>query len=110
MYVEFEYQKDSVMVVSQEEYDKCRSAHPMFFSNDGNTVYKLDRAGLFYFISGVSGHCERGLKMTVKVLELETPTHSDDQMPGNSPPVIGAATHLAAPARLAFLVLGTIFM
>ncbi|XP_031104760.1 early nodulin-like protein 1 [Ipomoea triloba] len=105
--LKFEYQKDSVMVVSQEEYEKCRSAHPMFFSNAGKTVVKLERAGLYYFISGVSGHCERGLKMIVKVLELETPPPSDDHTPGNSPPAIGAAT----PARMPFLfvsLLGTI--
>nr|GMC71855.1 mavicyanin-like [Ipomoea batatas] len=105
--LKFEYQKDSVMVVNQEEYEKCRSAHPMFFSNAGKTVFKLERAGLYYFISGVSGHCERGLKMIVKVLELETPPPSDDHTPGNSPPATGGA----APARMPFLfmsLLGTI--
>ncbi|KAK3024136.1 hypothetical protein RJ639_044391 [Escallonia herrerae] len=75
----FEYKKDSVLVVTQEEYEKCRSSHPMFFSNNGNTVYKLDQPGLFYFISGVAGHCERGLKMIIKVLELESPSQSANQ-------------------------------
>ncbi|KAJ6340145.1 NTEPC [Salix viminalis] len=71
--VQFKYNKDSVLVVTEEEYQKCRSAHPLFFSNDGDSVFKLDRPGLFYFISGVAGHCERGQKMIIKVLELETP-------------------------------------
>lgn len=70
------YKKDSVLAVTQEEYEKCKSAHPKFFSNNGNTVYNLDRPGLFYFISGVSGHCERGLKMIVKVLEPVSPPQS----------------------------------
>ncbi|EXB55279.1 hypothetical protein L484_017185 [Morus notabilis] len=34
-----------------------------------NTVFHFDRAGLFYFISGVSGHCERGKKL----MELTNP-------------------------------------
>ncbi|EPS63213.1 hypothetical protein M569_11575, partial [Genlisea aurea] len=65
----FRYLKDSVMEVTADDYDRCRSAHPIFFSNNGNTTFDLDRPGLFYFISGVSGHCSRGLKMIVKVLE-----------------------------------------
>ncbi|KAL3716651.1 hypothetical protein ACJRO7_008264 [Eucalyptus globulus] len=69
--IHFKYQKDSVMVVTSEEYEKCRSSHPLFYSNNGDTVFKLDRPGLFYFISGIAGHCERGEKMIIKVLETE---------------------------------------
>ncbi|CAL2248978.1 unnamed protein product [Prunus armeniaca] len=65
--------KDSVMVVTKDEYEKCRSAHPIFFSNNGVTAFTLHRTGLFYFISGVSGHCERGQKMIIKVLESASP-------------------------------------
>ncbi|CAH9128179.1 unnamed protein product [Cuscuta epithymum] len=112
----FEYQKDSVMVVSKAEYEKCRSARPVFFSNDGHTAYKLDRPGLFYFISGVSGHCERGLKMIVKVLETENPPQpSTPATGGNSPPASGGAMPglNASAAQFAFIIisfLGTIFM
>lgn len=69
---DFQYKKDSVLVVTEAEYQKCRSTQPIFFSNNGDTVVTLDRPGLFYFISGVSGHCERGQKMIIKVLEPET--------------------------------------
>ncbi|XP_027368802.1 LRR receptor-like serine/threonine-protein kinase GSO1 [Abrus precatorius] len=67
----FKYENDSVMVVTEEEYEKCKSSHPIFFSNNGDTVFKFDRPGLFFFISGVSGHCNRGEKMIIKVLDLE---------------------------------------
>lgn len=60
-----------MLVVTKEEHEKCISSHPVFFSNDGDTSFLLDRSGYFYFISGVSGHCERGLKMIIKVLECE---------------------------------------
>ncbi|ONI19162.1 hypothetical protein PRUPE_3G262600 [Prunus persica] len=67
------------MVVTKADYEKCHSAHPIFFSNNGVTVFTLDRPGLFYFISGVSGHCERGQKMIIKVLEPASPPQSADQ-------------------------------
>ncbi|KAI5340871.1 hypothetical protein L3X38_020145 [Prunus dulcis] len=66
------------MVVTKDEYEKCHSAHPIFFFNNGVTVFTLDRPGLFYFISGVSGHCERGQKI-IKVLEPASPPQSADQ-------------------------------
>ncbi|BAT75005.1 hypothetical protein VIGAN_01279700 [Vigna angularis var. angularis] len=59
------------MEVTEEEYEKCVSPHPLFFSNNGDIVFKFDRAGLFYFISGVRGHCDRGQKMIIKVLDIE---------------------------------------
>ncbi|CAI0400795.1 unnamed protein product [Linum tenue] len=78
----FKYKKDSVMVVKEEEeYNKCRSSHPLFFSNNGDTSFRLDRPGLFYFISGVTGHCDHGLKMIIKVLDVE-----DDSTPLPTPP------------------------
>ncbi|XWS47874.1 hypothetical protein CRYUN_Cryun13aG0023100 [Craigia yunnanensis] len=76
--IHFKYKKDSVLVVTKEEYDKCQPAHPQFFSNNGDTVYKLDRPGLFYFISGVTGHCQKGQKMIIKVLEPATPPRSQN--------------------------------
>ncbi|KAL2935510.1 Early nodulin-like protein 1 [Bienertia sinuspersici] len=76
----FKYKKDSVMLVTDPEYDKCRSTQPLYFANNGDTSFVLDRPGLFYFISGVSGHCERGQKMIVKVLDIESPpAQSQDQ-------------------------------
>jgi hypothetical protein len=101
---EFKYKKDSVLVVTKEEYDKCHSAHPLFFSNNDDSVYILDRPppGLFYFISGVARHCHRGQKMIIKVLEPANPPQSAanenttttnksgavDQMPPISSPLI----------------------
>ncbi|KAG4173071.1 hypothetical protein ERO13_A11G035033v2 [Gossypium hirsutum] len=54
----------------RKEYDKCQTSHPQFFSNNGDTDYKLDQPGLFYFLSRATRHCQRGQKMIVKVLGL----------------------------------------
>ncbi|KAL5544680.1 hypothetical protein UlMin_008464 [Ulmus minor] len=82
--VRFKYEKDSVLVVTEEEYNKCHSLHPIFFSNNGNTTFNFDRPGLFYFISGLSGHCERGQKMIIKVLEPLSPPPSPPPQPDAS--------------------------
>ncbi|KAM7483056.1 hypothetical protein LguiB_007639 [Lonicera macranthoides] len=82
----FEYNMDSVLVVTKGEYEKCQSPDPLFFSNNGNTTYGLDRPGLFYFISGVSGHCDRGLKMIIKVLEPENPNPPQSANETTEPP------------------------
>ena len=79
IYSDFKYKKDSVLVVTEEEYDKCQPSHPQFFSNNGDTVFQLDRPGFFYFISGVTGHCQKGQKMIIKVLETATPPQSQNQ-------------------------------
>lgn len=72
----FKYKKDSVLVVTEDEYKKCQTTKPKLYSNHDDTVFKLDRPGLFYFISGVSGHCEKGQKMIIKVMEVESPPQS----------------------------------
>ncbi|XP_016449825.1 early nodulin-like protein 21 [Nicotiana tabacum] len=66
--IRFKYKKDSVMEVTENEYKKCNSTRPHFFSNNGNTMFTLDRSGYFYFVSGAAGHCERGERMIVRVL------------------------------------------
>lgn len=65
----FKYKKDSVMEVDEEGYKNCNASYPNMFSNSGNTVFKFPHAGSFYFISGTSGHCLRGQKMIIRVLD-----------------------------------------
>ncbi|KAL3526130.1 hypothetical protein ACH5RR_014502 [Cinchona calisaya] len=79
--IRFKYRKDSVMEVNETDYKKCNSTRPNFFSNTGNTVFTLDRSGYFYFISGASGHCDKGQRMIVKVMSLQdqnSPSSSAD--------------------------------
>lgn len=69
-FLDFKYKKDSVLVVTDEESDKCQSSHPILFSNNGDTAFTLDHSGLFYFISGDGVHFQ---KMIINVLEIESP-------------------------------------
>ncbi|KAK6795811.1 hypothetical protein RDI58_009266 [Solanum bulbocastanum] len=105
----FLYKKDSVLAVTQEEYEKCKSVHPIYFSNNGKSEFKLDRPDLFYFISGVSGHCERGLKMIVKVLEPASPPNQvADHTTG--PSTSGAAQLVNVVGVLVVSLFGAIFI
>ncbi|CAA3016859.1 early nodulin 1 [Olea europaea subsp. europaea] len=69
--IRFNYRKDSVMEVSETEYKNCNTTRPTFFSNTGDTIFTLDRHGFFYFISGSFGHCQRGQKIIVRVVEQD---------------------------------------
>ncbi|XP_042495964.1 mavicyanin-like [Macadamia integrifolia] len=107
--IDFKYNKDSVMVVTADEYVKCHSSHPIFFSNTGNTTYRFDHPGLFYFISGVSGHCAKGQRLIIKVLEshISPPPASQNGTGGSSAGSNGAvnvAAPFAAPLVMSALV------
>ncbi|MED6206555.1 hypothetical protein PIB30_028012 [Stylosanthes scabra] len=60
--------KDSVLVVSKEDYGNCNTSSPIKKFNDGNTKVELDHPGPFFFISGAKGNCEQGEKLHVVVL------------------------------------------
>ncbi|KAK7330217.1 hypothetical protein VNO77_24404 [Canavalia gladiata] len=112
--VRFKYEKDSVMVVSEEEYEKCDSSRPLFFSNNGDTVFKFDRPGLFYFISGVSGHCDRGQKMIIKVMDIEAASspQSENENAQKSPSKGGVAemTPISVKSTSIFFVLSILVL
>ena len=81
-----------MLVVTEDDYNNCRATHPIFFSNNDDTEVELDRPGLFYFISGVTGHCERGQRMTVRVVAQGAPPPSPLAPPAPpSPPSPSAA-------------------
>lgn len=93
------------MVVTEEEYEKCRPSQPDFFDNDGDTLYSLTQPGLYYFISGVATHCQKGLKMVVKVLEPESPPSSPPAKRSSAAAVFGAPEFVPLAAALAGVML-----
>nr|CAB3453711.1 unnamed protein product [Digitaria exilis] len=70
--LDFKYsKKDSVLLVRRGDYDGCGAARPVRrLPGGGHTKFRLDRPGLFYFISGVPARCEAGERMVVRVVEL----------------------------------------
>ncbi|KAG5046944.1 hypothetical protein JHK86_016350 [Glycine max] len=84
----FKYNKgsDSVLEVKKEDYDKCNKTNPIKKFENGDTEFKFDRSGPFYFISGKDGNCEKGQKLIVVVLTPRTPpTPKTPPFPKTSP-------------------------
>ncbi|KAF7140015.1 hypothetical protein RHSIM_Rhsim06G0199800 [Rhododendron simsii] len=61
---------DSVLVVTREDYDNCNTKKPIVKMDRGDSVFKLDRSGPFYFISGNKTNCQKGQKLIVVVLAV----------------------------------------
>ncbi|XP_078447318.1 early nodulin-like protein 6 [Wolffia australiana] len=99
----FKYKKDSVMMVGEEDYGRCKAELPILFDDNGDTEIALDRAGLYYFISGLHEHCKKGQKMIIKVLNLPEPPAASpaapSSPPGRSPPPMVARSGAAAAFR-----------
>ncbi|RLM85189.1 hypothetical protein C2845_PM04G19200 [Panicum miliaceum] len=87
--LDFKYSKnDSVLLVRRGDYGGCRAASPVrrLAGGGADTKFRLDRPGLFYFISGVPARCEAGQRMVVRVVDardsLGAPTPAPAPAPG----------------------------
>ncbi|XP_059662391.1 early nodulin-like protein 21 [Cornus florida] len=78
--VYFKYRKDSVVVVNKADYENCVISNPISKFEDGNTVFRFDHYGYFYFISGQVEHCKSGQKMIIRVM-----VHSGIEPPESAP-------------------------
>ncbi|XP_064975001.1 early nodulin-like protein 18 [Musa acuminata AAA Group] len=92
----FRYKKgeDSVLVVSKQDYDACDVSKPIQKLDGGDSVFKFDRSGPFYFISGTPGNCQRGQKLVVVVVMAVRhcpPISSPPSLPLSPPPVSSPA-------------------
>lgn len=59
-----------VLEVNQLDFARCRTINPLATHRDGETVVPLTNAGTRFFICGRRGHCTRGLRLMVQVLDL----------------------------------------
>nr|CAD1824129.1 unnamed protein product [Ananas comosus var. bracteatus] len=102
----FKYKKgeDSVLVVREEDFDKCNVSNPVERRDTGSSVFTFDRSGPFFFISGVEEKCLKGEKLVVVVLAVRSkspvtpaptsPSPASPVSPGSSPsPVSRAPSH-----------------
>uniref|UniRef100_A0A0D9VCI2 Phytocyanin domain-containing protein n=1 Tax=Leersia perrieri TaxID=77586 RepID=A0A0D9VCI2_9ORYZ len=84
--------KDSVLEVEPADYNSCNTASYDKKFADGSTAFDLDRAGAFFFISGVDDNCRAGEKLIVMVANSTTttssppPSSSSSSPSGNNPP------------------------
>ncbi|OMO84823.1 Plastocyanin-like protein [Corchorus capsularis] len=67
--VVFEYNNstDDVRQVSLEDFESCDGTSAIAAYTSGSDMVALDKAGHYYFISGVAGHCKAGQKLDLLV-------------------------------------------
>ncbi|KAK1405140.1 Early nodulin-like protein 2 [Heracleum sosnowskyi] len=102
----FRYKKetDSVVVVAKNDYEKCNAAKPIQKMDGGDSVFKFDRSGPFYFITGNKSNCEHGQKLIIVVLavrNISPPTPSvpvPTPAPGNIVPVPSPENTVPVPS------------
>ena len=84
----------NVLEVSRADHDACSSASPLNAFSTGDDVVPLPAGGVTrYFICGVPGHCDNGMKLAVRV-QAGAPGFAA----APSPPVAtGAAPRAALP-------------
>jgi hypothetical protein len=84
----------NVLEVSRADHDACSSASPLNAFSTGDDVVPLPAGGVTrYFICGVPGHCDNGMKLAVRVQ-----AGAPGAAAAPSPPVAtGAAPRAALP-------------
>ncbi|WVZ95172.1 hypothetical protein U9M48_040969 [Paspalum notatum var. saurae] len=62
-----------VVEVTRAGYDACSSANNISASRTGNDVVPLTAVGTRYFLCGLTGHCDSGMKIRVDVVAAAAP-------------------------------------
>ncbi|KAG6421374.1 hypothetical protein SASPL_117925 [Salvia splendens] len=90
--VMFKYKSgtDFVLVVNKEDYESCSVANPVVKLEDGDSEFRLDRSGPFYFITGNKARCDQGQKLIVVVLAIRTSPSLPSPSPSPEAPAPGA--------------------
>ncbi|KAK2984813.1 hypothetical protein RJ640_004638 [Escallonia rubra] len=89
--------KDSVLLVTPEDYANCGTKRPIEKFTDGHTQFKFNHSGPHYFISGVKEHCEKNEKLVVVVLAYRSNHGNSTDTYANSPPSPAPASEESPP-------------
>ncbi|KAF3776264.1 Blue copper protein [Nymphaea thermarum] len=76
--------------VTKADYDSCQVTNPINTHTDGNTAINLNTIGKRYFICGVPGHCNLGMKVQIETVAPGAQPHPfalppADQVPELAP-------------------------
>jgi len=105
-----------VFVVNKQDCDSCNTKNPIYKMDGGDSIYKFNKADLFYFISGNLENCQNGEKFKVVVFNPHNhkhhgpslspavaPVHSPTPSPlwNSSAPSVAAIRNAPSPSRTA---------
>ncbi|MED6185255.1 hypothetical protein PIB30_055249 [Stylosanthes scabra] len=96
LYFKYERGKDSVLIVSKQDYESCNTAKPLhrFRGGRSGSTVPLNKPGPFYVISGNQQNCQKGQKFAVNVVPAAIPP--SPTTPAHSP---APSTTPAAPPQ-----------
>ncbi|KAJ0250920.1 ENODL3 [Hirschfeldia incana] len=98
LYFKYAKGKDSVLEVSEEEYNTCNTTHPITSLSDGDSLFVFSRSGPFFFVSGNSENCLKGQKLAVNVMSTAHHHSHSPRQPSPSPSPTLSPVPLSSPA------------
>ncbi|KAL8166216.1 hypothetical protein V2J09_007715 [Rumex salicifolius] len=95
LFFKYKEGEDSVLEVKKDDYYNCNTSNWVLKNENGSSVFKLDRSGPFFFISGVKEHCDNGQKLLLIVLSEK---HSRAASPAAHPPAVAPTSVSLSPS------------
>ncbi|KAJ1267184.1 hypothetical protein BS78_07G036800 [Paspalum vaginatum] len=90
--------------VTRAGYDACSNANNISASRTGNDVVPLTAVGTRYFICGLTGHCDSGMKIRVDVVAAPGPGPAAAAGPTSSSSSAAPSTAAAVVAAALLLL------
>ncbi|CAL9111082.1 unnamed protein product [Musa textilis] len=84
--------------VSATDYSSCSASNALSTDSNGQTTVTLSKAGTYYFICGVAGHCSNGMKVAVPVTASSTSSPSPPSSSTTTPPSPGTTPSTTTPS------------
>lgn len=82
--------QDSVIQVTEQNYISCNLTAPLLYMKNGNSLFNITTHGVFYFTSGIPGHCEKKQKLQISVLSgngsAYSPSYGPSALPDSAAP------------------------
>ncbi|OAY56287.1 mavicyanin-like [Manihot esculenta] len=82
--------QDSVIQVTEQNYISCNLTAPLLYMKNGNSLFNITTHGVFYFTSGIPGHCEKKQKLRISVLSgngsAYSPSYGPSALPDSAAP------------------------
>lgn len=86
-------------MVIKDDYYSCNIKKPIRSLTDGDSIFKFDRSGPFYFISGNADYCNKGQRLIIVVMAVRPkPQPAPVPVPQSPSPV--AAPPSSSPLHL----------
>ena len=87
-----------MLLVPEEDYKSCNIGNPIASDHGtGDMVITLVSSETYYFICGVPGHCEQGLRLAVSVKPWNEPSNNPTILPPPPPHEVTTPIYSAPP-------------